>query len=148
MSGQILVPVDGSDHALEGLKVACSLAKADGKAIKLLHVVPNTAVPEALKRFAEVEHIQDTPQYLYEAGIAENILNMARDRAAEAGIDNVETEIEYGDAAKGILKVVSAGDVDTVVMGSRGLSDIQGLVLGSVAHKVSHGADCRVVTVK
>lgn len=148
MSGQILVPVDGSDHALEALKVACSLAKADGSSIKLLHVVPNTAVPEALKRYAEVEHIHDTAEYLYEVGIAENILNAARDRAAEEGVDEVETEIAYGDAASGILKVVADGAIDTVVMGTRGLSDIQGLVLGSIAHKVSHGADCRVVTVK
>ena len=148
MSGQILVPVDGSDHALEALSVACYLAKAEAKRVRLLHVVPNREVPEALKRYADVEHIHDTPEYLYEVSIAENILNTARNQSADAGVHDVETEIGYGDPAKGILKVVSDDDVDTVVMGTRGLSDIQGLVMGSVAHKVSHGADCRVVTVK
>lgn len=148
MSGQILVPVDGSGHAMEALMVACSLAKAEDKHVKLLHVVPNREVPEALKRYAEIEHIHDTPEYLYEVGIAENILDTARKQSADAGVHDVETEIGYGDPAKGILKVVSDGGFDTVVMGTRGLSDIQGLVLGSVAHKVSHGADCRVVVVK
>jgi len=148
VSKQILVPVDGSDHALEALNVACSLARAEGKSIKLLHVVPNKAVPDALKRYADIEHIHDTPEYLYETSIAESILNMARDRSVEAGVKDVETEVAYGDAAKGILEAVSDGDVDSVVMGTRGFSDIQGLVFGSVAHKVSHGAGCRVVTVK
>ncbi|MDH3316773.1 MAG: universal stress protein [Gammaproteobacteria bacterium] len=33
-------------------------------------------------------------------------------------------------------------------MGTRGLSDFQGLILGSVAHKVSYAAPCTVVTVR
>ncbi len=56
--------------------------------------------------------------------------------------------MERGDAATGILAIASDSDVDTIVMGTRGLSDIQGLVLGSVAHRVAHGADCRVIAVK
>jgi nucleotide-binding universal stress UspA family protein len=36
----------------------------------------------------------------------------------------------------------------TVVMGSRGLGGIQGLLMGSVSHKVSHAAACSVVIVK
>ena len=37
---------------------------------------------------------------------------------------------------------------DAIVMGSRGLSDIKGLFLGSVSHKVSHLAECTCITVK
>ena len=148
MSGRILVPVDGSEHSFRALDVACSLAKAEGKKIRLLHVVPNKDIPEALKRFAQVEHIHDSPELLYESGVAENVLNTARDQAAAIGALDVESSVEHGEASKGILAAASEGDVDTIVMGTRGLSDIQGLVLGSVAHKVTHGATCRVVTVK
>ena len=148
MSGHILVPVDGSEHSFRALEVACSLAKAESKKIRLLHVVPNKDIPEALKRFAQVEHIQESPELLYESGVAENVLNTARDQAAAIGASDVESAVEYGEASKGILAAASEGDVDTIVMGTRGLSDIQGLVLGSVAHKVAHGADCRVIAVK
>ncbi len=148
MSDRILVPVDGSEHAFRALEVACGLARAENKQLRLLHVVPNRDIPEGLKRFAEVEHIRDSPEHLYESGIAENILNTARDQASMAGAADVECSVEHGDATRGILEAASRGDVDTIVMGTRGLSDVQGLVLGSVAHKVSHGADCRVVTVK
>jgi nucleotide-binding universal stress UspA family protein len=148
MAEQILVPVDGSEHAFQALKVACALAKAENRSIRLLHVVPNKEVPEGLKRFAKVEHIQDPPEILYETAIAENVLNAARDQALAEDVHGVECSVEHGDATKGILEVAGREGVDSIVMGTRGLSDIQGMVLGSVAHKVAHTADCRVIVVK
>jgi nucleotide-binding universal stress UspA family protein len=148
MSGQILVPVDGSEHAFRALEVACGLAKGENKSIRLLHVVPNKEIPEGLKQFAALEHIHDSPEHLYETAIADNVLNTARSQAVAVGVEKVQCSIEHGDASKGILDAASHGDVDTIVMGTRGLSDIQGLVLGSVAHKVAHSAGCRVIAVK
>lgn len=148
MASEILVPVDGSEHAFRALQVACSIAKAEDKPLRLLHVVPSAEIPEGLKRYAQLEHVRESPEHLYESAVAENILNAARGEAAAAGVNQVECSIEHGDPPRGILEVASRSDVDTIVMGTRGLSDIQGLILGSVAHKVSHGAECRVVTVK
>lgn len=148
MTEQILVPVDGSEHAFRALKVACALARVENRGIRLLHVVPNKEVPTGLKRFAAVEHMQDPPEFLYETAIAENILNAARDQALAEDAQNVECSIEHGDATKGILEVADREGVDSIVMGTRGLSNIQSMVLGSVAHKVMHAADCRVIVVK
>lgn len=148
MTGRILVPVDGSEHAFRALEVACSLARAEGKKLRLLHVVPKAEIPDGLKRFAAVEHVRDSPEHMYEAAVAENILDVARGQAVSAGVEDVESSVEHGEASRGILEAASRGDVDTIVMGTRGLSDFQGLVLGSVAHRVGHGAECRVVTVR
>lgn len=148
MSEQILVPVDGSEHAFRALKVACALAKAENRSIRLLNVVPSKEVPAGLKRYAEIEHMQAAPEYLYETGIAENVLNAARDQALADDMQNVECSVEHGDVTKGILEVLGREPVDTIVMGTRGLSDFQGMVFGSVAHKVAHAADCRVIIVK
>ena len=148
MAEQILVPVDGSEHAFRALKVACVLAKAENRTIRLLHVVPNKEVPAGLKQYAKIEHLRNPPEYLYEAAIAEGVLNAARDQALAQNAQAVECSVEHGDATKGILQAACQNDVDTIVMGTRGLSDVQGMVLGSVAHKVAHGADCRVIVVK
>jgi len=148
MSAQILVPVDGSEHAFRALKVACALARAENRSIRLLHVVPSKEVPEALKRYAAVEHVQDPPAFLYETAIAEGVLNAARTKALAEDVQDVECSVEHGEASKGILEVAGREGVDTIVMGTRGLGDFQGIVLGSVARKVAHGADCRVIVVK
>jgi nucleotide-binding universal stress UspA family protein len=41
-----------------------------------------------------------------------------------------------GHVAKAIIETATANDIDLIVMGSRGLSDAQGLLLGSITHKV------------
>ena len=38
--------------------------------------------------------------------------------------------------------------IDTIVMGSRGLSELESALLGSVSHKVASLADCTVMIVK
>jgi nucleotide-binding universal stress UspA family protein len=148
MAEKILVPIDGSEHAFRALKVACALAKAENRNLKLLHVVPSKEVPAGLRRYTEVEHMRDTPEYLYETAIAERVLDDARGQALADGAQNVECSVGHGDATKGILEFSGRDGVDTIVMGTRGLSDIQGMVFGSVAHKVAHAADCRVIVVK
>lgn len=147
MYRKILVPVDGSEHAFKALDVASALASKNGTTLCLLHVVPHKEVPSGIKRWARIEHV-DAPEALYETAVAENILTAAGDRSVDCGVGKVEKCIEHGNAARRILEVARAQEVDAIVMGSRGLSDVQGLIMGSVAHKVSHDADCTVVTVK
>lgn len=59
----------------------------------------------------------------------------------------IEQELTQGDPVRVILDTAKKRDVDAIVMGSRGLSDLGGVVIGSVSHKVSHAAKCRVITV-
>ncbi len=53
-----------------------------------------------------------------------------------------------GDPAERILEYAERESADCIVMGSRGLSDVRGLVLGSVSHKVSNRAVCTCIAVK
>jgi nucleotide-binding universal stress UspA family protein len=60
----------------------------------------------------------------------------------------VETLIRVGQPARTIVHVAEQLEVDCIVMGSRGLGDFEGLLLGSVSHKVASLAKCTCVTVK
>ena len=51
----------------------------------------------------------------------------------------------HGLAANQIVSIGAENGVDLIVMGSRGLSDVAGMFLGSVAHKVLHLAKCPVL---
>ncbi len=148
MVNTILVPLDGSEHAFKALDFASDLADKYGAGLLLLHVVAKREIPEGLRRFAEVEHIEGPPDWVYDEVVAKNILLEGKQRAAEKGVKSIQTTVRDGDPAKRIAEVARSKGVDFVVMGTRGLSDIQGLFIGSVAHKVNHLVDCTVVTVK
>jgi nucleotide-binding universal stress UspA family protein len=54
----------------------------------------------------------------------------------------------FGFAAREIVNDAIEVDADVIVMGSRGRSDIAGLLLGSTAHKVIHLSDRPVLVVR
>ncbi len=54
----------------------------------------------------------------------------------------------FGHAAREIVEDAREHQADVIVMGSRGRSDLAGLVLGSTAHKVIHLADRPVLVVR
>jgi nucleotide-binding universal stress UspA family protein len=147
MFRNILVPVDGSSHAERAVEVAADLATKYGGKLTLLHVIEMRALPEELQRFAEVEGIGGTrPDAM--RGFAERILEGATLSAQRHGAVQPALEIEQGDPARVILETVKARGIDTVIMGSRGVGGLQGLLLGSVSHKVASHAPCTVITVK
>ncbi|KAA3660866.1 MAG: universal stress protein [Chloroflexi bacterium] len=63
----------------------------------------------------------------------------------EAGYTAVETEVLDGPAYKAILSVSEAREADLILMGSRGLSDLSGMLLGSTSHRVVRRATCPVL---
>lgn len=57
-------------------------------------------------------------------------------------------EVAAGHVAKAIVEAAEANATDLIVMGSRGLSDVQALMLGSVTHKVMQTANIPVLVVR
>ncbi len=149
MSKSILVPVDGSERSFKALDFASDLTLKDDSVIYVLHVVPEHVMPDGLRQWAAAEHVQAPTGWIYEQAIADYVLDAAVDRATEKGVTTtIHKVIETGDAANRIIEVAERHNSDMIVMGTRGLSDLQGLFMGSVAHKVSHMAGCTVVTVR
>ena len=72
------------------------------------------------------------------------------DALTKAGITAhaVVRDALYGHAASEIVTEAQELGADVIVMGSRGRSDLAGLVLGSTAHKVMHLADRQVMVVR
>ncbi len=64
------------------------------------------------------------------------------------GVGKVSKRIEDGKPVDRILELVESENVDLVVSGARGLSDIGALMLGSVSHKLSHASPVPCVTVR
>ena len=147
MTTKVLAAIDGSDHAVKTLDFAIEFTRRYSGELHLLYVAPDDNPPEALLEFARAEHIQDTSSAVYSA-IGESLLRRAEDRAMEAEVRAVTHRLEFGDAAKGIIDYARKAGIDVIVMGTRGHSEIEGLLLGSVSMKVQSLAPCTCICVR
>ncbi len=146
----ILVPTDGSEHADKAVAFAADIAQKYGAQVSLLHVMSDLGsgrVPEELRGLARLEHVEITERDIRQSA-ANELLRRAERRAREHGAARVESVIEHGDPTRRILDCAEAREADLIVMGSRGLGDLRGLLMGSVSHKVGHLAKCTCVTVR
>ncbi len=173
MFKKILCPTDGSDHANKALSLAVDLASKYEARLLLVHVLLRNVNTRELKRFAEIEGLTKTVAGEVDrlmavdsrveivrlrdlqtistgtlVDIGEHILGLAKLQAEKTGVPDVSVRVLDGDPAEQILEHAERESVDCIVMGSRGLSDVRGLVLGSVSHKVSNRATCTCIAVK
>lgn len=173
---RILVAVDGSEHSEKALDLASDLASRYQAELVLLHVLSDRPLSDAERHLAEVEYLDEVVGAVESAGMlgtqgdprvtaqralaaagavagrlraamADRLLDQARARASGHGVRTIRCLVEEGDPARAILRVAAELAVDMIVMGSRGLGDAKGLLMGSVSHKVAHLAPCTCVSV-
>jgi nucleotide-binding universal stress UspA family protein len=80
--------------------------------------------------------------------LGDQIISRAERAARNKGVKDIATRVDDGDPARCIIERAKAEGANLIVLGSRGLGDLEGLFMGSVSHKVSHLAKCSCVTVK
>ncbi len=146
-SKKILVPIDGSKQSFRAIDVAAELAYNSNDELILLNVIGREQMPEAIRRFASVEHIDGPPEWQYEQLVAAGVLKAGQQYARNKGIQTIDTRVRHGDPAKAIVEAASDKSVDMIVMGNRGLGTVKGHAFGSTSQKVSHLAPCSVITV-
>ena len=147
MFQRLLCAMDGSEHSVRAANHAAALAAKFGASLSFLTVTKEIKVTDEVRRYLQVEQLAGEPQYVLDEH-AQSIMRQAKKTARKAGVDKVETLIRTGQPARTIVQVAEELEIDTIVMGSRGLGDFEGLLLGSVSHKVATLAKCTCITVK
>lgn len=138
----ILVPVDGSGHATDGLEYACE--EYPDAEIVVLYVASfdGLSTDDDIRSFADVDRWLD-----HERDRATAIVEDAEEHAATLGRE-VTTETQIGRPAAEIVSYAAERDVDHIVMGSRGRTDDPETSLGSVAETVMRDAPVLVTVVR
>jgi nucleotide-binding universal stress UspA family protein len=127
MFEKIVLAVDGSDHSRKAVPIAADVArKSDGEVV-VVHVrehmvdLGGTWEQESLSRATAI--VDEACKVLQEAGVTAR----SSVRRSLAGSGRIAQEI---------IEAADEEDASLIVMGSRGVSNIRSLLLGSVAHKV------------
>ena len=80
--------------------------------------------------------------------LSKDLLHECECRARELRVTKIDTIEEEGNAEEKILQIAKDKEVDTIVVGNKGLNTAEELLEGSVSHKISHYAKCSVVIVR
>ena len=145
MLKKILVAVDGSEYSKKALEFACELAAKFDGSLRIVHVPQGAAADRVMVLGGASVMIHAGREEIEKAGrtLVEAAQKIAEDRLP----GRVKTELHGGDPADEIVKSAERNASDCIVIGSRGLGDFGGLLLGSVSHKVNHSAPCTCITV-
>ncbi|HTN65324.1 MAG TPA: universal stress protein [Burkholderiaceae bacterium] len=138
---RLLVPVDGSENALRAVGYAITVAtERPNTEIHLLHVQePMPSHVHAYFSAADIEKMG--------VGETEKILQPARRLCAETGV-SCTAHFRIGPIAQTIADSAAELQCNVIVMGTRGMSPIANLIIGSVTAKVLHLASVPITVVK
>jgi nucleotide-binding universal stress UspA family protein len=134
---QILLAVDESRRSVPVVEKAIEMARTFEAKVFLVYVHPKVLdlgqpyYQQVLNKY--IEH-------------AEHTVAPHKARLKQNGLE-FEVLILEGDPAEMINETARVQKCDLIVMGTRGLSNIQGLTLGSVSNKVLHSTQCMVLMV-
>lgn len=148
---KILCAVDGSEFSRWAIEAVGALGQNAPSSVTLLHVVdtrhlkPVGAPHVASYRGAKAALEKSGEDILRRAtGYAEVALSQSAMRPRRA----VRTLLLHGSPASTIARRAAQERSDLIVLGTRGLSDIKGFLLGSIARQVASLAACPVLVVK
>jgi len=148
----ILVPIDGSDNSSRALDYALDNAMKYNSKVTIMNVIKETIFPILRTR----DIIYDSPPKGY-VEYSENLRNVRKILLDEAlkhaqSTTNYKIEVDTilleGYPAELILAESDAINADLIVIGSRGLGRVEGLLLGSVSGAVVMGSKIPVTIVK
>lgn len=152
----ILLVTDGSPSSQSAARYLSKLHLPEGAAVHVMHVLPPLQPPVMMEPYLGAWQTVYVSYPMTEDMDAKERKESAAGKALLArtssllqrhGVESTPV-LERGDAATQILDYARSNKVDLIVAGSRGLSQLKSLWMGSVSRKLVHYADCSVLIVK
>lgn len=143
----IVLAVDGSEHSDRAAKFAGELSNWSGGVVDILHVVhePDVIPAAVMREYSNLENVYVTQRDVLENVGGQIVANAAQIVRSNGGTVGLE-EVEVGSAPATIATYAERVGADCIVMGRRGLGDLEGLFLGSVSHRVGHLSHRTLIT--
>lgn len=156
MLNKILVAIDDSASSKRAFETAVELSKALDAELILVHALDVFDPASPQHPIIPVDHysmqLDKIVQENYEkewrafAEHSEALIKQKQTQAEAAGI-RASYNMPYGRPGPAICKAAKTAQADLIIVGSRGRSGLQELVLGSVSNYIMHHATCSVTVV-
>jgi nucleotide-binding universal stress UspA family protein len=137
MLKNIVVATDASPASNRAINLAADMAGKYGATLHLLYAVREMQLPPELKKMAEVEKIAGARSDVLDF-VGRKILSESESRALKKGATKVKSFLDHGDPATVILRYAKRRKADLIVLGTRGLGQVKGMLMGSVSRKVTN----------
>jgi len=139
---KILITTDGSIHAEKGLEQGRKIAEKFCSEVIVLSVTDdfrNAYLDDSVYLFQlSKDHLEQNAKTIM--GKVESVF--------EGFCGSLTTSIKNGDPAQVIIETIEEEAPDLVVMGSKGLSGIKKVVIGSVSNKVLNNTKVPILIVR
>ncbi|WP_256300923.1 universal stress protein [Haloarchaeobius salinus] len=141
MYDTLLVPTDGSDHALRAAEHARYLAELFDATVHVVSVVDETEVTGAYDLAADDEGAETPPETNAEAAI-DTVVGLM-----DGSVD-IQREVLRGTPAEAILGYADDHGIELLAMGTHGRTGVHRYITGSVTESVVRHARSPVLTVR
>lgn len=138
MFEKIVLATEGSDHSIKATHYAIELARKFNGRIEVVHVIDNEKLKADVLHEAEVKKLEQEHKEKIKV-----VLDLLESSSAPYRL-----HLLHGEPGPRLSEFTSDNDSDCMVIGSRGLNNLQTFFLGSVSHKVAKRAVCPVLIVK
>ncbi|RKD26746.1 phosphate starvation protein [Ammoniphilus oxalaticus] len=135
---RIVAPYDGSELSKKALDKAIRLAEQDARIV--LNVLTVVSIP------SRVEYYEVVREAYY--NMANEMRQEVEEKISLLSNHKKSAIVLEGQPAQMIVEFAKERNADLIIMGSRGLSGLKELFLGSVSHHVVQKATCPVIVVK
>jgi nucleotide-binding universal stress UspA family protein len=152
---RVLVVTDGSAHSRRAVQYLGKFPLPEKVDVRLIHVLPPLTAPVIMEpyfggrdAYIPLHSLEEEAQIESEQERAgQALLDRTHDLLLKKRIESTLVLVR-GDAATEIIDYAGKEDIDLIVAGARGLSSIQGWLMGSVSRKLVHYSNCSVLIVK
>ncbi|MFM7430490.1 MAG: universal stress protein, partial [Flammeovirgaceae bacterium] len=144
---KILVPTDFSKTSLTALDVAFDIAKKSGASIFLLNVVEEAGKDST--RITGEWQKADWEEKLFIYKLLERAEKQLTKVVQDAKYDAVKMigELRLGNPFHGMNSIIAEQKVDLVVMGTRGVTNLETMLIGTNTERVVRNSSCPILTV-
>jgi nucleotide-binding universal stress UspA family protein len=144
---KILVPTDFSKTSITALETAFEIAKKAGASIFVLHVVEE-ATPDSYKITGEWRD-DNWEDRLFTFKLLERAKAQLEKLVMDPRFSAVKLvgELRLGNPFHGMNTIIAEQKVDLVVMGTRGKTNLESMVIGTNTERVVRHSHCPILTV-